>query len=82
MKSCQEDRENVKIAVLKVVRLNSRSRTSESLQYWVAVAAGNYDGMIGLTDIFSTNEKRATKAAEKKAKKRLRIDRLEDHTVP
>ena len=83
IKICPEDKENVKIAVLKVVRIKSRSRTSESLRYWVAVAAGNYDGMIGLADFFSTNEKRATKGAEKKAMKRLRrINRLEDRTVP
>ena len=82
MKTCTEDRENVKIAVLKMVRIESRSRTSEPLRYWVAVATGNYDGMIGLAD-FSSNEKRTTKGAEKKALKRLRrIDRLEDRTVP
>ena len=77
-----EEKENIKMAVLKVVRIRSKTRTSESLRYWVAVAVGNFDGMIGLADHFATNEKRATKCAEKKAMKRLRrINRLEDRTV-
>ena len=60
-----KDKENVKVAVLKVVRIKSRSRMLEFLQYWVAVAAGKYDGMIGVETFFSTNEKTATKGVEK-----------------
>ena len=67
--------------VLKVVPVVTNTRTFKAARYWVAVAVGNRDGQIGIGEHVGKTEVIATKKAEKKAFKILKLRLFENRTV-